>query len=200
MIYEGKEHVSAVAVDMKILREHGLVGRPFVLAVSSTSPNKNFRSVVRAVELLGDVDFEVVIAGGANPRVFSRSETSLPDSVKHVGYVSDGELRALYENATCFVFPSFYEGFGLPPLEAMARGCPTIASGAASMPEVCGDAALYCDPGDPADIAKQIQGVMENEDLRRDLSRKGLRRAERFSWDRCARETLDVVGEASRAW
>jgi glycosyltransferase involved in cell wall biosynthesis len=198
--YPGKEHVSAVAADGEILWRHGLGRKPFVLAASSMSPNKNFRSVVRAVELLGDAaDFEVAIAGGANPKIFGRPEELLPGSVKYLGYVSDGELRALYENAACFVFPSFYEGFGLPPLEAMALGCPVVASYAASMPEVCGDAVLYCDPHDPADLAGQIRRLVGDEDLREDLSRRGLERAERFSWDRCARETLAVIEEASRA-
>jgi glycosyltransferase involved in cell wall biosynthesis len=86
----------------------------------------------------------------------------LPAFVKHVGYVNDGELRALYEGAACFVYPSLYEGFGLPALEAMACGCPVIVSAAASLPEVCGDAALYCDPLDPESIARQIRRLMSD--------------------------------------
>ena len=194
---EGGEHVLSVPADKKILWRRGLERRPFVLAVSSLSPNKNFRSVVRAAELLGTTDFDVVVAGGTNPRIFSRSGQSLPGSVKHVGYVSDGELRALYEHAACFVYPSFYEGFGLPPLEAMSCGCPTIASGTASMPEVCGDAVLYCDPDDPADIARSVRQLMEDESLREDLRARGLRHARRFSWEGCARETVSIIDELS---
>lgn len=195
---EGGEHVLSVPTDETILRRQALEQRPFVLAVSSLSPNKNFRAVVRAAELLDATDFDVVVAGGTNPRIFSRSGQSLPGSVKHVGYVSDGELRALYEHAACFVYPSFYEGFGLPPLEAMSCGCPTIASETASMPEVCGDAVLYCNPEDPADIARRIRQLMQDERLREDLRERGLQRAGRFSWENCARETVLLVDKLTR--
>ena len=198
VIHEGKEHALAATADKEILRKHGIGPKPFVLAVSSASPNKNFGAVVHAVEMLKDEDFEVVIAGGTDAKIFAGSDTTLPGFVKSVGYVSDGELRALYEHAACFVYPSFYEGFGLPPLEAMACGCPVIASNAASMPEVCGDAALYCNPHDSKDLAKKIRTLMEDAQLRESLRRAGLQRAERFSWDKCARETLTVIGEATR--
>jgi glycosyltransferase involved in cell wall biosynthesis len=109
------------------------------------------------------------------------------------GYVSDTELRALYENAACFVYPSFYEGFGLPPLEAMTCGCPVVVSRAASLPEVCGDAAVYCDPGDPADIARGIDQVLANSAVQEDLRRRSLERARSFSWKRAARAMLQQI-------
>jgi glycosyltransferase involved in cell wall biosynthesis len=102
------------------------------------------------------------------------------------GYVSDAELRALYENAACFVYPSFYEGFGLPPLEAMTCGCPVVVSRAASLPEVCGDAAVYCDPCDPADIARAMERVLGNPAAQEDLRRRSLERARTFSWKQTA--------------
>ncbi len=193
VVYLGKEHVFAEEADNGIFAKHGVGDRPFLLAVSSLSPNKNFAGIVRALEHLGKPDFDVVIAGGANPAVFGGRADSLPRSVKHLGYVSEGELRALYERATGFVYPSFYEGFGLPPLEAMACGSPVIVSDTASLPEVCGDAALYCDPHSPQDIADKIQQLMSNAELRETLRRKGLERANTFSWDTCARETLAVL-------
>lgn len=110
-----------------------------------------------------------------------------------MGYVSDAELRALYEHAACFVYPSFYEGFGLPPLEAMACGCPVIVSNAASLPEVCGDAALYCNPCSPEDIAEKISLLMADPRLREDLRQKGLERAKQFTWEKCARETFAII-------
>ena len=196
VILLGKEHIFAVPADAGIIERNQLSEKPYILAVSSVTPNKNFRSIVRAIELLDKVDFDIVIAGGANPRVFSQSDLSLPDTVKHLGYVSDGELRALYEHAACFVFPSFYEGFGLPPLEAMACGCPVIVSNAASLPEVCGDAALYCDPHSPEDIAAKISQLIHDPALQDDLRGKGLERAALYSWDKTAKMTMEVLEEA----
>lgn len=189
----GKDHVFSVDPDRNILEEYHLTDRPFVLAVSSVSPNKNFHSIIQAIELLGDTDFSIVIAGGINQKVFSQSCAPLPDTVKYMGYVNDSQLRTLYEHAACFIFPSFYEGFGLPPLEAMTCGCPVIVSHAASLPEVCGDAALYCDPGNPADIADKIRLIMSDPQLRATMRQKGLERAERFTWEKCAAETFDVI-------
>ena len=196
VIYLGKEHVFSADSDESILEKHGLGTRPFVLAVSSMTFNKNFRSIVRAIELLGRDCFDTAIVGGVNPRVFTQSNLPLSDTVKHLGYVTDGELRALYEHAACFIFPSFYEGFGLPPLEAMACGCPVITSNAASLPEVCGDAALYCDPYSPEDIAAKIALLMSDEALRDSLHKKGLARARQFTWEQTARQTLEVYREA----
>ncbi|MES2354984.1 MAG: glycosyltransferase family 1 protein [Pseudomonadota bacterium] len=193
VISEGKEHIESVKSDNGVLTRFGLTEKPFVLAVSSLSPNKNFRAIVEALQWLGDAQFDLVIAGGTNPRIFAGNAQSLPNFVKHVGYVSDGELKALYEHASCFVYPSLYEGFGLPPLEAMACGCPVIVSNRASLPEVCGDAALYCDARDPRSIADQIVRLMGDSELRANLRQRGLERASGFSWKRCARETWDAI-------
>ncbi|MDO3411676.1 glycosyltransferase family 1 protein [Saccharibacillus sp. CPCC 101409] len=189
VVYHGKEHVLQTGTAPDFPERKGLA-RPFVLAVSSQSPNKNFRSIVRAAELIGDSGYDFVIAGGTNPKIFKSAEAELGDNVKHVGYVEDEELRTLYEEAACFVFPSFYEGFGFPPLEAMACGCPVVVSDTASLPEVCGDAVLYCDPSSPEDIAAKIDRVMGDPALREDMRRRGLAQADRFSWEKCALETL----------
>lgn len=197
VIGEGHEHVNTVPADPAILARHGLAGKRFLLAVSSMNPNKNFGAVVKAIEQLREPDFAFVVAGGANPAVFQAAGATLPPFVRHLGYVTDGELRALYEAAACFVYPSIYEGFGLPPLEAMASGCPVICSDAASLPEVCGDAVLYCDPARPDTLATQIERVMASEALRADLSRRGRERALQFTWERCARETWSVIEEVA---
>jgi len=167
--------------------------RPFVLAVSSMSPHKNFRALVEAVILLGETDFDVIIAGGTNPAIFKSANILLPNTVKHVGYVSDEELKSLYSQAACFIYPSLYEGFGLPPLEAMSNGCPVIVARAGSLPEVCGDAALYCDPRDPQDIADKISTMMSNVELQNEFKTKGLLHSKIFTWEKCARETLSVI-------
>lgn len=191
----GKEHIFTAEPDRAVYCRYNLTNGRYVIAVSSMSPNKNFHSIVQAIELLGDSGYDIVIAGGVNPKVFSRSPAPFPESVKHVGYVSDGELRALYEHAACFVYPSFYEGFGLPPLEAMACGCPVIVSKTASLPEVCGDAVLYCDPDNPEDIADKIKQLMNDETLRETLRQKGLARASLFTWEKCTRDTFAEIKE-----
>lgn len=195
VIPEGKEHILEVPADEGILDKHGLREKPFVLAVSSLTPNKNFHSIVKAIEILGNADFDMAIAGGTSS-IYSQAVKPLPDWVKHVGFVSDPELRALYEHAACFVYPSFYEGFGLPPLEAMTCGCPVIASNAASLPEVCGSAALYCDPHSPEDIAGKIRLLMDDDALQERLRQAGLKRATMYTWDNAAWLTAQVVKEA----
>jgi glycosyltransferase involved in cell wall biosynthesis len=185
VIYEGGEHVLRAPSDARILDRLDLRNRPYVLAVGSRSPNKNFGAVARAAALLSDLDLQFVAAGGSNSRVFAAVDASNQQLV-NTGYVSDGELRALYENARCFVFPSLYEGFGLPPLEAMHCGCPVIVSRRASLPEVCGDGALYCDPADPRDIAEQIRRVVTSPALSAELREAGLARARTFSWHKAA--------------
>ncbi len=197
VIGEGAEHVHAVVPDPGILARHDLAGAPFLLAVGSNSPHKNFTRLVRALEHLGETPYRVVIAGGTNPDVHAATG-ALPGSVRHVGYVSDGELRALYEHAAGFVHPAYYEGFGIPPLEAMTLGCPVVASNAASIPEVCGDAALYFDPFDEADIAAKLRQFMGDAALRDRLRAAGTAQAGRFSWDGAARELLGYARTALR--
>ena len=104
-------------------------------------------------------------------------------------------MKALYESAACLVYPSFYEGFGLPPMEAMTCGCPTIVSNTSSMPEIFGDAALYCDPYRPADIADKIRLIVTNPGMRHELRRKGQDHAAQFSWESCAINTFNLIGE-----
>lgn len=181
------EHIQRIEPQEDILRREKLETRGYLLAVSSLNPNKNFAAILRAMKL-ADIKVPLVIAGGTNPRVFEGSELleTLPENAHHVGRVSDGELRALYEHALGFVFPSFYEGWGLPPGEAMHLGCPVIVSNTTSLPEVCGDAALYCDPADDASIAKQMRRLVEDSALRHDLSVMGRARSLTFSWPRTA--------------
>jgi len=189
VVYLGREQFLDVPSDSGILDKHALYKRPFLLAVGSSSPHKNFGTLVRALQKLGETPFGVVIAGGSNPRVHAASG-DLPGSVTHVGFVSDGELRALYEHAAGFVHPAYYEGFGIPPLEAMTLGCPVLVSNAASLPEVCGDAALYFDPFNEDDIAAKIQTFMQDKSLQTRLRARGGAQAERFSWDRTTRDVL----------
>ena len=190
----GHEHVHLQPADATVIGRHDLGDRPFLLAVGSRSPHKNFGALLGALAKIGHCDFEIVIAGGVSPRIHAGVdlETKLPANVRHVGFVTDSELRALYEKAAAYVHPAYYEGFGLPPLEAMALGCPVISSNAASLPEVCGDAAVYFDPHDDAALAEAIMTTMADHELRRRLRIAGREQADRFAWDRTAERILKL--------
>jgi len=169
----------------------------FILAVSSISPHKNFRSLVLAFDKLDD-DVELHIIGeiGAN-----FSDTGLLNSVKNnkkiklLGRVTDQELRKKYSEALCFVYPSLYEGFGIPPLEAQACGCPCLVSRVASLPEVCGDSVLYCDPYCVDDIALKLKVIVSDSSLRKKLTELGLNNVERYSWRKSASRLLNLIRE-----
>lgn len=197
VVTEGAEHVLRHQPDASILSDHGLVPQRYVLAVSSMAAHKNFKLVLEALTHLKGESFQIAIAGGANPAVFGEVAIKGADQVRWLGYVSDAQLRALYENALCFVFPSVYEGFGIPPLEAMTCGCPVLASAAASIPEVCGDAALFFDPQDATALADALKRISDDEALRRDLSERGRLRAKQFSW---AKASSEVLASFSRVW
>jgi len=121
----------------------------------------------------------------------------LEGQVLLAGYVPDADLPALLSGALAFVFPSLYEGFGLPVLEAMACGTPVICSNTSSLPEVAGDAALLVDPREPEALAQAMLRLLRDKELRGELSARGLEQARRFSWRRCAQETLAVLEEAA---
>jgi glycosyltransferase involved in cell wall biosynthesis len=189
----GHDHILATAADPNVLRRYRLGDGPYVLAVGSLARHKNLEAVFAAMQLLGHQAWEYVIAGPVNPRIFGGVALDAPARAKQLGYVTDPELRALYEGAACLVYPSRYEGFGLPPLEAMACGCPVIVSRSASLPEVCGDAALYVDADDHQQLANAIRRVMCEPDLTARLRQLGRERARQWSWSRSADLLLSAV-------
>ena len=198
VIRNGVDHLDRIFSDYSILRRLDVTMDRFVLIVGSLAPGKNLARVLEAIALLerelGDVKF--VIAGGNNVRIFGTEGNGGREPAKNIvwaGYVSDGELKALYENAACFVFPSLYEGFGLPPLEAMYCGCPVITSSEGALPEVCGDVALYCDARSVEDIAAKISHLMGDVTARRTMRLKGRVHAQRFRWNDAATELLRVL-------
>lgn len=193
---EGGEHVLRAQPDESVLDRFNLRTRPYVLSVSSAQPAKNFALLVKALESKGDPGFDVVVAGGTNPAVFTGKNVSLPSYMKHVGYVSDQQLAALYKNAACFVFPSLYEGFGIPPLEAMAMGCPVVASSAASIPEVCSDAARYFNPHDPTDLYDALMAVMTDSALQTRLRENAIRQGQHWTWHRAALSLSSAIQDA----
>jgi glycosyltransferase involved in cell wall biosynthesis len=187
--------------------KYGIPDGPFILALGNLQPRKNIRRLVEAFARLDLSQRKVqsllqstlVIAGKAQWReseIFqSVRDRGLEDAVILPGYVDDADLPALYSAATVFVYPSLYEGFGLPPLEAMACGTPVISSNAASLPEVVSDAALTIDPTDIDALAQALVEVLSSPERQEDLRQRGLRRVAQFSWDRCAAETLSVYRE-----
>jgi glycosyltransferase involved in cell wall biosynthesis len=197
VVHHGGEHLDAIQPDDRFPATVGLGETPFLLTVGSMNRRKNFASIIEAVRLIEGAEFVVAVTGTVNPKVFGNISTVWPQGFRHVGHVSDNQLKALYMSARAFIFPSFYEGFGLPALEAMACGCPVIAADIPSLREVCGDAAVYCDPYRPLDIAEKIRLVMADKMLRDDLRRRGLERARLFTWEKCARETAAIIHRAA---
>ncbi len=182
----------------------GARGRPYILCVAGSDPTKNVSTLVEAFAKLAlpiREAHDLVLVGDVGKRTEVRDQVvaaSLEKQTVVTGVVSDERLIELYQHAAVFVFPSFYEGFGLPVLEAMACGCPVISSNAASLPEVAGDAAILVEPKDTQGFTDAMARVLTDADLRRDLREKGLTQAARFTWDRTAREMVAVyrkVGE-----
>ncbi|MFL9812462.1 glycosyltransferase family 4 protein [Stutzerimonas sp. VN223-3] len=171
---------------------------PYLLAVSSPSAHKNFARMVAAfLRMEGLDEVELRIIGDSN-RIFSGSLHDVGGSrrIRMLGRLTDEELVEAYQGATAFVFPSVYEGFGIPPLEAQACGCPVIAARAASIPEVLGDSALYFDPLDVRDIAGCMKRVLQDESLRNDLRRRGKANVARFCWISSARQVSRLIDQA----
>lgn len=167
--------------------------------VSTLAPHKNLTRLLKAWnQVIGNhPDWSLVLAGKEVKnkeylQVFDLFP-NLRSKVRFLGEVKDQDLPALYENAYAAISPSLYEGFGLPPLEAMAMGCPSIVSQAASYPEVCGEASLYINPYDEADIAQKIILLIENASLRETLSQKGSKRVELFTWKKAAEAHIDLM-------
>ncbi len=176
------------------LRARYGLDRPYVLSVGTLQPRKNYVRLIRAFVRLPDTGRGLVIAGGQGWLYESVLEEAArhPDRVRVLGFVEDADLPALYRGADLFVFPSFYEGFGLPVLEAMACGVPVVCSGVSSLPEVAGDAALLVDPEDEDGLRGAMERALEDEGLRREMAARGRARAAQFTWERAARQLLEV--------
>ncbi len=170
---------------------------PYLLYVGSRDFHKNFRGLLKAYgsSQILQRNFSLVAFGGPN---FSSAEYQMMDELqipreKVERYSGNDTLLAeLYRGAAAFVYPSLYEGFGIPPLEAMSNGCPVLCSNTSSMPEVVGDAALLFDPAEPEEIGRAIESVVSSKNIRDELIARGRIRVQKFSWDRCAAETASV--------
>jgi len=171
--------------------------KPFILSVSTIEPRKNLKLLINAYANIKDcIDHDLVLTGvygWKSKDLYSMvRDFGLLDRVKFTGYVPQHILPLLYNLADLFVYPSLYEGFGLPPLEAMACGCPVITSNVASLPEVVGDAALTFNPLSVDALACSIEQLLKDSGKRNSLKTKGMDRAKQFTWERCAHATVDA--------
>ncbi|AUS99244.1 glycosyl transferase family 1 [Nostoc sp. CENA543] len=173
--------------------------KPYLLFVSTIEPRKNINSIITVFNLLKQnykVEHQLVLIGkkgwGYEPIFSAIASSPWRDEIHHLDYLSDELVALFYSKADVFVYPSHYEGFGLPVLEAMTLGAPVVSSNTSSIPEVAGDAAILIDPQDPMQLAESILKVISDRQLRQDLIDRGKARAKLFSWERTARETLNA--------
>ncbi|MBI2085986.1 glycosyltransferase family 4 protein [Candidatus Daviesbacteria bacterium] len=204
VVYEGydKEKFKVQSSKFKvsqIIKKYNLIYQNYFLFVGTVQPRKNLERLIEAFSHQSSA-FRLIIAGSKgwmSDEIYKLpKKLGIEDRVKFLGYVPDEKLPALYSGAIAFVFPSLFEGFGLPILEAQACGCPVITSNLSSMPEVggppAGGAAVYVNPYDIDDIVSGMGRIM-NHELRIKLIKIGLENVKRFSWEKCARETLKVL-------
>ncbi len=179
-----------------------IIQKPYILYVGNRRGYKNFVHFIQAYALNRRImsDFQLVVFGGEKITPAERRELEELKVHEKVNQITgdDEVLINLYKNAACFVYPSLHEGFGIPPLEAMHYGCPVAASNAGSIPEIVGEAGVLFNPRQPEDIARALEMVLYDEELRESLVKKGYQHEKMFSWERCARETgaiYDKLGE-----
>ncbi len=206
VIYSGVGNIFKPINDRGVLneklQEYALTAKEFILYVGALNPRKNLIKLVHAyceLRKSSHIEHRLVIVGGKN-RFYATIYTvaknlGLENDVVFTGYIPDDDLPYIYSGADLFVYPSFYEGFGFSPLEAMACGTPVISSNVSSIPEITEDAAILVNPNDVNDIAKAMQEVLTNKDLRKRMVHKALERASFFSWKKTAEKTLKVFEE-----
>jgi len=192
VVYLGSDHLDETAFDEGMLDAWRLREKPYFLVVASQSPHKNIAGLLKTVDQL-QANVQFVLVGGSYKTVFRDSQYQLPANVLQLGYIDDSNLKALYRRALGLIFPSRYEGFGLPVLEAMRHGCPVLCSTAASLPEVGGDAVLYFDPQNPDEITAVLTRFLADPALQAELKSRGLARAGQFLWKTTTQKTLELL-------
>lgn len=200
VIYNGFEK-TAVVKTSAVEEQSGKTTevKKYILFVGTIQPRKNLEVLIDAFEKFSQVnkDFKLVIVGKKGwlyESIFEKVKAlGLEDKVIFTGHIVDEELIGYYKNAFCLALPSLYEGFGIPVLEAMSYGCPTIISMTSSLPEIGGDASLYFDPKSSDDLLEKLNFLNNNKNLRKELISKGKKQIKDFSWEKCGKETLDVL-------
>ncbi|RZM04434.1 MAG: glycosyltransferase family 1 protein [Variovorax sp.] len=199
VIPNGCDHVLRLAPDPRAVADAGLAGRPYVVALANRQRHKNIPVLLEAFHAPALRHVTLALFGPARHEDFERQGVRVPPNARFLGFVGDEQLAGLLRHALALAFPSTTEGFGLPPLEAMALGCPTIVAPCGALPEVCGDAALWADPHAPAAWVDGIVRLRDDPGLRADLRRRGLAQAARFTWREAACGLLEAVLGRSRA-
>ena len=187
--------------EIAVLRRKYRLPEKFILFVGTIEPRKNIKKLIHAYNKLNLKDTGLVIAGRCGwlfEEIFHEvKKLNLEDRVFFPGHISEIDLPLLYSAASVFVFPSIYEGFGFPPLEAMACGTPVISSNTSSLPEIVGSAGILINPEDENELAEAVKSVLEDNVKREEMVTKGLEQAKLFSWEKCAKETLKLYDEAA---
>jgi glycosyltransferase involved in cell wall biosynthesis len=184
------EHFAATVPDFTVIDRLNLVPHRYFLFVGSMTKNKNVSLAIEAAERLGRADIPLVVVGGDNSKVFSGNHTASRPGIVMAGRLSDQEIAALFSRANAFIFPSLYEGFGVPPLEAMFFACPVIASTADAVRETCGDAAAYFDPLNVRELEQRMRERIATGDISDDERRNQKSRLDTYSWAKSAAEML----------
>lgn len=197
---KGKVYVVYNGLDHSKFKNLNLPRKKQILFIGSIAKHKNIGSVIKAFsQIYKEIPHKLIIVGTRDKGLPYEEEIkeiakNLPeDRIKFTGSISDEDIVKLYNESELFIFPSLHEGFGLPPLEAMACGCPVLASNTSSIPEICGNAAIYFNPLDTQEIATKLTKLLQDQALLEELRQKGLERAKIFSWEKTVEETIKVI-------
>lgn len=194
---------SHIKIDEDTLKKYN-ISKPYLLYLGNIKPHKNLLRLIQSFEKLGYTNYELIIAGEKDRfikrhkefyQIYQNLSRSIKECIKFTGFVDDIDLPKIISGSRLMIFPSLYEGFGLPPLEAMACGCPVVASNLGSIPEICGDAVKYFNPYDIDEMAIVISDVINNDQIRNDLITKGLERVKKFTWERCAQKHIEIIND-----
>lgn len=195
VLYNGVDHIVSVKSSDALVRFHQLIPAGYIVAFSSTQAHKNIRILFEAFGRPELSDVKLVLVGHCQAEDYAEAGLLPPANVVYAGKASDENLRGLLENAACLAFPSTTEGFGLPPLEAMAVGCPAVVAPCGALPEVCGEAVVYAEEADASQWARALSAMINSESRRLRYSELGLRQAARYRWSDSATRLLEVIAE-----
>jgi glycosyltransferase involved in cell wall biosynthesis len=204
MIYEGVANLAkgrdslfaAKQNDKEVILEYNIAS-PFLLYIGNAYPHKNLERLILVFQKIKEdntkfADLKLVLVGKEDYFYKRLKQGTKDDAVVFAGYVPDSKLEAMFNQAICYIFPSLYEGFGLPPLEAMAKGCPVAAADRSCLPEVLGEAAIYFNPENEADMQAKIENLINNQTLRVQLIEEGYKQIKKYDWWESARQTVQI--------